>query len=110
MILKLVLCHTGAVTLELLTRRQLLPVGSRLADYESRVHSLALVDMAGVPFELEQTLRAVRWPGALGGGWGSRVCGGGAVSGGAAEQGGGRRWGRSLRLCTVEWVRWGGVR
>eukprot|EP00887_Chlorella_sp_A99_P006890 scaffold2.g6890.t1 len=55
----------GALTLELLTGRQLLPVGSRLAEYESRVHSLSLVDMSGVPFELEQTLRQAG-PGACG--------------------------------------------
>lgn len=37
----------GAVAFELLARRQLLPVGSNLAEYESRVHSLPLMDMAG---------------------------------------------------------------
>ncbi len=35
------------VTFELFARRQLLPVGHSLADYESRVHSLTLVDMSG---------------------------------------------------------------
>lgn len=37
----------GAIAFELLTRRQLLPVGSHLVEYESRVHSLPLMDMAG---------------------------------------------------------------
>ena len=37
----------GAVAFELLARRQLLPVGQSLADYESRVHSLPLMDMSG---------------------------------------------------------------
>lgn len=40
-----VLCR--CVTFELFARRQLLPVGHSLADYESRVHSLMLVDMSG---------------------------------------------------------------
>lgn len=37
----------GAVAFELLARRQLLAVGSSLADYESKVHSLTMVDMTG---------------------------------------------------------------
>ena len=37
----------GAVAFELLARRPLLPVGHRLAEYESRVHSLTLMDMTG---------------------------------------------------------------
>ena len=37
----------GAVAFELLARRQLLPVGHNLAEYESRVHSLTLMDMSG---------------------------------------------------------------
>lgn len=39
--------RAGAVAFELLARRQLLPVGRSLADYESRVHSLSLMDMTG---------------------------------------------------------------
>jgi SCY1-like protein 2 len=37
----------AALAFELLARRQLLPVGARLAEYESRVASLTLVDMTG---------------------------------------------------------------
>jgi hypothetical protein len=37
----------GAVAFELLARLQLLPVGHNLAEYESRVHSLTLMDMPG---------------------------------------------------------------
>ena len=37
----------GAVAFELLARRELLPVGHNLAEYESRVHSLTLMDMSG---------------------------------------------------------------
>lgn len=35
------------MALELLCRRQLLPVGGRLEEYEARVHSLGLLDMTG---------------------------------------------------------------
>ena len=37
------------IAFELFARRSLLPVGQSLADYESRVHSLTLVDMSGEP-------------------------------------------------------------
>ncbi|PRW61454.1 SCY1 2 [Chlorella sorokiniana] len=52
----------GCITFELSARRQLLPVGHSLADYESRVHSLTLVDMSGVPMGLEQPLRQMVAP------------------------------------------------
>jgi SCY1-like protein 2 len=54
----------ATVAFELITRRQLLPVRHSLADYESRVHSLALVDMAGVPHALEGVLRQMLAPAA----------------------------------------------
>lgn len=46
----------SCVTFELFTRRQLLPVGHSLADYESRVHSLMLVDMSGKGTQSQQAV------------------------------------------------------
>lgn len=50
------------VTYEALTRRQLLPVENRLADYESKLASIALMDLAGLPLGLEQVMRQMLAP------------------------------------------------